>query len=74
MTTLIDIRPLTHLDMDEILPIVSGYESGEKYAIEKTETEEQTVINIRLVKLATLHRTTFSEDFNPVDAQRFREF
>ncbi len=67
----IEIRPLERLDMQEILPIVTGYTSPEKYAVEKVESGEAIDIRIRLVKLAQPHRATFAEDFNAEDRARF---
>lgn len=60
----IEIRPLTALDPAEIHAVVSGYESGEKYAVVKTESEAETVIAARLVRLETPHRATFTDDFS----------
>jgi ribosomal protein S18 acetylase RimI-like enzyme len=59
----IEIRPLTVLDPAEIHAVVTGYESYEKYAVEKTESEAETVITARLVRLETPHRAGFAEDF-----------
>ena len=70
----IEILPLLTLNLEEILPIVTGYESTEKYGIEKTESDEQTEFNIRLVPLEQPHSSSFSEDFNAEDYQRFLGF
>lgn len=74
MTSQLEILPLLALNLDEIKPVVTGYESGEKYAIEKSETDALIVFNLRLVQLEQPHRTSFSEDFNEEDCRRFNEF
>lgn len=60
----IEIRPLLALDPAEIHAVVTGYESDEKYAVVKTESDAETVITARLVRLETPHRAGFAEDFS----------
>jgi streptothricin acetyltransferase len=74
MTGPIEILPLRTITLEEIRPVVSGYVSSEKYAIEKSETEEQTIFNIHLVKLETPHTATFIEDFHEADIKRLNVF
>ncbi len=69
-----NILPLQGLNLDEIKPIVTGYISNEKYVIEKTESDEQTVFTIRLTRLNEPYRVTFDQDFNDEDMRRFLEF
>ena len=68
------IKPMLTLDLDAILPLVAGYTSDEKYAIEKTESEACTTFIIRLVKLGQAYRATFTEDFNDKDSRRYRDY
>ncbi len=74
LDTQIEIRPLLNLNLEEILPIVTGYVSSEKYAVEKSETDARIVFDIHLVNLNQPHKATFSEDFNGEDFQRFLGF
>jgi ribosomal protein S18 acetylase RimI-like enzyme len=74
MDNQIEILPLLTLNLAEILPIVTGYESTEKYAVEKSETDERTVFNIHLVSLEQPHRSSFAEDFNDEDTRRYLSF
>lgn len=74
MTSQLEILPLLTLNLDEIKPIVTGYESGEKYAIEKSETDALIVFSIRLVQLDQPHRATFAEDFNDEDFRRYTDY
>ena len=74
MTEQIEILPLLTLNLDEIWPIVTGYESGEKYIIEKCESDAQTIFIIRLTRLEQPYRTTFAEDFNEEDCRRYADY
>src|SRR5271157_3657000 len=74
MTGQFEILPLTDLKLDEIWPIVTGYESNEKYVVEKSESDAQTIFNIHLVKLEKPYKATFSEDFNDENYHRYLEF
>ena len=71
----IEILPLLKLNLDEILPIITGYESYEKYLVEKYESDMQTIFTIRLVQLKEPYQKTFEEDFNnDEDFQRYTSF
>jgi streptothricin acetyltransferase len=70
----IEIIPLKTLNLDDIWPIITGYESDEKYAIEKSESESQTIFNIHLIKLKTPYQATYNEDFNNEDVRRYLDF
>jgi streptothricin acetyltransferase len=74
MTRAFDILPLTKLNLAEIRAIVTGYESNEKYAVEKHETDTETIFRLRLVGLEIPHRNTFEQDFTADEIQRFTEF
>lgn len=74
MTEPFEILPLLTLNLDEILSIATGYESTEKYVVEKSESEEQVIFNIHLEKLEKPHKATFSDDFNEEDCLRFRDY
>ncbi len=69
-----EVLPLLTLNLDEIKPIATGYESTEKYTVEKSESDEQVIFNIRLTSLETPHQATFAEDFNDEDCRRLRGF
>ncbi len=69
-----EILPLMTLELDDIGPIITGYESNEKYAIEKSETDGQTVFNIHLISLEKPYKATFAEDFNEEDCRRYGSF
>ena len=70
----IKILPLLSINLAEILPIVTGYESIDKYAVSKSESEDRIVFDIRLIPLDQPHKSTFDEDFNPEDVARFLGF
>jgi streptothricin acetyltransferase len=74
MTHAFEILPLTTIDLAEIRPVVAGYVSNEKYAVEKLETDTETTFRIHLVGLEKPHRNTFDQDFKADDIQRFTEF
>jgi streptothricin acetyltransferase len=74
VTEQFEILPLLKLNLDEILPIVTGYESTEKYVVQKSETETQITFNIHLITLEKPHKNTFAEDFNEEDFRRFTGF
>jgi ribosomal protein S18 acetylase RimI-like enzyme len=60
------LRPFTQAD---IWPILTGYETQEIYAVEKTETDLHTVFDIHLVQLEKPYRADFYEDFPPEEIQ-----
>lgn len=68
----IEIKPLQALRMDDILPVLSGYASYEKYAVEKRESDERILFDIRLVRLDAPYQDSFEGDFEQEeDRQRF---
>ena len=69
-----EIRKLTSLDRNEILPVIGGYESDEKFAVEKTEVGEETMFRVYPVRLAQPHGSSFEDDFNDADMERYREY
>lgn len=71
MVKQIKILPLTTLKLDEVLPIVTGYISDEKYAVKKSEDGDQICFDIHLVKLEKPHRATFEQDFRGEDYPRY---
>ncbi len=58
-----EILPLRPFTREEVLPIVAGYEAQEIYTVEKIETDEHTLFDIRLILLEKPYRATFVEDF-----------
>lgn len=70
----IEILPLTSFTQDEIWPIVTGYESDEKYAVEKAESDERTVFSVQLVGLDQPYRSSFVDDFIEEEFQRFLSY
>jgi ribosomal protein S18 acetylase RimI-like enzyme len=71
MNQTIEILPLTTLRLDKVLPIVTGYISYEKYAVDKHEDGDHTIFDIHLVKLDKPHQANFEQDFNDEDYQRY---
>jgi hypothetical protein len=69
----IEILPLTTLNLDEVLPIATGYVSDEKYAVKKSEDGDHICFDIQLVKLDKPHRATFEQDFRDEDYRRYVE-
>jgi ribosomal protein S18 acetylase RimI-like enzyme len=69
----IKILPLTALNLNEVLPIVTGYISDEKYAVKKSEDGDHTIFDIQLVKLDKSHHATFEQDFGSEDYARYVE-
>jgi ribosomal protein S18 acetylase RimI-like enzyme len=69
-----EIRPLFSLNLDEILPVVTGYESMEKFAVAKQETDERTLFTIQLTRLDAPHRSSFVSDFQEEDCRRYESF
>lgn len=69
-----EILPLLTLKLEDIWPIVTGYESTEKYAVEKSESDAQTIFNIHLVRLESPYKATFVEDFIDEDYHRFLNY
>ena len=66
-----EILPLFTFTHEEIWPIVNGYESNEKYIVEKRESNAQTIFKIRLVRLKEWYRAAFFEDFSDEDIHRY---
>jgi ribosomal protein S18 acetylase RimI-like enzyme len=73
MNQTIEILPLTTIRLEEVLPIVTGYISNEKYAVKKNEDGDRTILDIQLVKLDKPHRANFEQDFNDEDYTRYVE-
>jgi ribosomal protein S18 acetylase RimI-like enzyme len=73
MVERMQIQPLKTLLLDEISPIITGYVSDEKFAVEKREDGDHIVFDIRLVRLEQPHRATFEQDFKGDDLQRYTE-
>ena len=71
MNQTIEILPLTTIRLDEVLLIVTGYISDEKYAVKKNEDGDHTIFDIQLVKLDKPHQANFEQDFNDEDYQRY---
>jgi ribosomal protein S18 acetylase RimI-like enzyme len=64
-----EILPLLSFTQEEIWPVITGYETQEIYTVEKTETDQRTVFDIRLVQLDQPYRASFFHDFTPEDCQ-----
>jgi streptothricin acetyltransferase len=73
MNQTIEILPLTTLRLNEVLPIVTGYISDEKYAVTKSEDGDHTIFDIQLVKLDNPHQANFEQDFRGEDFPRYVE-
>lgn len=69
-----EIKSLTTLDRDEILPVISGYDSQQKFAVEKTDTADEVTIRVHIVPLDVPHSSGFADDFNDADMERYRAF
>lgn len=67
-----EISPLRPFTLQDVLPIISGYETQEVYTVEKTEFDFQTIFDIHLVNLKNTYRASYYEDFNPEDLQRYQ--
>ncbi len=66
-----EIRPLLEFDPVELTKLIAtGYTSAEKYAVERTESDESAAIRLRLVKLAAPYRKVFA--VLPEDLARYR--
>ncbi|MBN1284027.1 MAG: GNAT family N-acetyltransferase [Anaerolineae bacterium] len=48
---MIEIKPLTRIEWEDLEQVMPGYTSTEKYAVAKTETPQRTVITIEQVAL-----------------------
>jgi streptothricin acetyltransferase len=64
-----EIRELQPFTQAEIWPIISGYETSEIYTVHKTETDQNTVFDIRLVRLEKPYRDDYYQDFTPEECQ-----
>jgi len=69
MSAAFEILPLRPFTQAEIWPIITGYETQEVYAVEKTESDLHARFDIRLVQVEAPFRATFFDDFNPEDCQ-----
>lgn len=65
------ILPLRPFTQEELWPILSGYETHEIYSVEKTEADQRTLFDIRLVRLAKSYQTDYYSDFTPDEVQRY---
>jgi ribosomal protein S18 acetylase RimI-like enzyme len=66
-----EIRVLHPFTQAEIWPILDGYETEEVYLVEKTESDQHSVIDIRLVRLEQAFHDDFYGDFSPEEYQRY---
>ena len=69
--TAYEILPLRPFTQEELWPILTGYETHEIYAVEKTEAEQRTTFDIRLVRLAKPYHTDYYADFTPDEMERY---
>lgn len=53
----VDIRPFTTPDLAQLKNVITGYETQEKYVVEKSEREAETAVTLKLVTLPA--RKTF---------------
>jgi ribosomal protein S18 acetylase RimI-like enzyme len=67
-----EILPLRPFTLEDIMPIITGYETQEIYTVEKTESDFQTIFDILLINLVNPYRASFYEDFNPEDLLRYQ--
>lgn len=49
----IEIRPLTHLDPEDLQRLITGYVSNMKYQVSVAESEDHFVLNLDLILLET---------------------
>ncbi|MBE0695699.1 MAG: GNAT family N-acetyltransferase [Anaerolineaceae bacterium] len=66
-----EIHELQHFTEAEIWPILTGYETQEIYAVEKTETDQRIVFDFNLVRLEKPFSDSFFQDFTPEECQRY---
>ena len=69
--TICEILPLRPFTQAELWPILTGYETHEIYAVEKTEAEHRTLFDIRLIRLAKPYQTDYYADFTPEEIERY---
>lgn len=69
MSLLYEIRELHAFSPEEIQPFLAGYETDEIYAVNKEETDLNTRIDIRLVRLEQPFHDDFYADFTPEECQ-----
>ena len=69
MSLQFEILPLHPFTQEEIWPIVTGYETQEIYIVEKTETDQHSIFDVRLVQLDKPYRASFFHDFTPEECQ-----
>lgn len=69
--TAYEILPLRPFTQAELWPILSGYETHEIYSVEKTEADQRTLFDIRLVRLAKPYQTDYYSDFTPDEVDRY---
>jgi ribosomal protein S18 acetylase RimI-like enzyme len=56
---MIDIRPLAHLNPDDLHHLVTGYTSGAKYQLTRTESDQQFALMLELVPLPQPYRKRY---------------
>lgn len=66
-----EIRSMQPFTQADLWPILTGYETQEIYTVDKTETDQQTRIDIRLVRLDTPFQDSFYQDFPPEECERY---
>jgi streptothricin acetyltransferase len=69
---LFEVLPLRPFTLEDISPIITGYETQEIYTVEKIESDQRTFFDIRLVQLEKPYRASFVEDFNVEELQRYQ--
>jgi ribosomal protein S18 acetylase RimI-like enzyme len=64
------IRPLNHLNSDDLDRLVMGYTSNARYVVSKTESERQCAFTLELVPLPQ----PYLKRYEPADAETFNQY
>jgi ribosomal protein S18 acetylase RimI-like enzyme len=67
---MIEIRPLTELNLDDLHRVASGYVSDERYAVDHSETDELISFTLRREKLSTSYVKKYEFNTDTIKAYR----
>lgn len=60
-----EVRPLHTFTREEVWPLLSGYDTDEIYAVEKSESDARILFDMRLTRLERPFHDDFYADFTP---------
>lgn len=67
----LEIRPLTHLDLERLRELMSGYVTTQRYAVQKQETDAVTTFTLTLQTLPQPYSKNYWDSLSEDDLHRY---